>query len=85
MNFLFLKKINIYFNFNKYVECTFVIQKNKIRKSIEFFKINQLQNSFSEKNYSESYEFPKSGKYLFKMRLQGIIIWVFHIVFVKKK
>ena len=60
------------YNFNKYAESTVGIQNNNIRKSIDFFKNNQLQNSISEKNYSESYKFPKSGKNLFKMRLQAI-------------
>ena len=70
--FVLKKKRNIYFNFNKYVECTVGVQNHNIRKSIDFFKNNQLQNSISEKNYSESYKFPKSGKNLFKMRLQAI-------------
>ena len=42
------KKRNIYFNFNKYVECTVGIQNHNIRKSIDFFKNNQLQNSIPE-------------------------------------
>ena len=42
------KKRNIYFNFNQYIECTFGIQNNNRRKSIEFFKNNQLQNSIPE-------------------------------------